>query len=336
MATTRFDDWEGEYLAHFRTKGSKNGVRRYQQEDGTWTPLGLRERKAREGWGDGDERSTSRAEKKAAKAEAKAEKKAAKAEAKAERAAVRAENIAALKEKRRLNDVSQLSDAELKAKIERVKMEQEYKELTKSPLLKAGETLVSNYLTNKALKAERAYEEKKSKVEYEREMSKLKEVTEQKKLQSEADKSRSEADKSRAEADKARAETDKVDIQTGTRAKTIKYNEKQLKLQNKRFVSDNTIRGGLKKMVNKILSGKGDADATYRKGSAEADVAYKKGKTDVKIALTQAKKLNEYNNSSKVMPWDKQASIPEGGFTQYATSSNSDNGEKNKKKNKNK
>ena len=48
MATTRFDDWEGEYLAHFRTKGSKNGVRRYQQEDGTWTPLGLRERKARE------------------------------------------------------------------------------------------------------------------------------------------------------------------------------------------------------------------------------------------------------------------------------------------------
>ena len=49
----RFDSWEsGEYLCHFRTKGSKNGVRRYQQEDGTWTPLGLERRKAREGWGD--------------------------------------------------------------------------------------------------------------------------------------------------------------------------------------------------------------------------------------------------------------------------------------------
>lgn len=154
MATTRFDDWEGEYLAHFRTKGSKNGVRRYQQEDGTWTPLGLRERKAREGWGDGDERSTSRAEKKAAKAEAKAEKKAARTAA-----------VAEAKEERRKNNIKTMTDEELKAKIERAKMEQEYKELTKSPILKAGEKVVQVYLDYKTKKEQQEIEKNRQKIE---------------------------------------------------------------------------------------------------------------------------------------------------------------------------
>jgi len=35
-------DEDGEYLAHYRTKGSKNGVRRYQNEDGSLTPEGYR------------------------------------------------------------------------------------------------------------------------------------------------------------------------------------------------------------------------------------------------------------------------------------------------------
>lgn len=34
------------YLIHYRTPGSKNGERRYQNEDGTWTPLGLERRRA--------------------------------------------------------------------------------------------------------------------------------------------------------------------------------------------------------------------------------------------------------------------------------------------------
>lgn len=154
MATTRFDDWEGEYLAHFRTKGSKNGVRRYQQEDGTWTPLGLRERKAREGWGDGDERSSSRAEKKAAKAEAKAEKKAARTAA-----------VTEAKEERRKNNIKTMTDEELKAKIERAKMEQEYKELTKSPILKAGEKVVQVYLDYKTKKEQQEIEKNRQKIE---------------------------------------------------------------------------------------------------------------------------------------------------------------------------
>lgn len=37
---------EEKYLMHFRTKGSKNGVRLYQREDGTWTAIGLARRRS--------------------------------------------------------------------------------------------------------------------------------------------------------------------------------------------------------------------------------------------------------------------------------------------------
>ena len=40
--TTRFDDWEGEYLEHHGIKGMKWGVRRYQNEDGSLTEAGKR------------------------------------------------------------------------------------------------------------------------------------------------------------------------------------------------------------------------------------------------------------------------------------------------------
>ena len=35
----------GDYIAHFRTKGSKNGVRLYQNKDGTYTELGKERRR---------------------------------------------------------------------------------------------------------------------------------------------------------------------------------------------------------------------------------------------------------------------------------------------------
>ena len=37
---TRFDDWEGDALQHFGTRGMKWGQRRYQNPDGSLTPLG--------------------------------------------------------------------------------------------------------------------------------------------------------------------------------------------------------------------------------------------------------------------------------------------------------
>lgn len=39
-------------LYHHGVKGQKHGERRYQSKDGTWTPLGLKMRRAREGSGD--------------------------------------------------------------------------------------------------------------------------------------------------------------------------------------------------------------------------------------------------------------------------------------------
>ena len=303
-------------LMHYRTKGSKNGVRRYQTESGEWTPLGLRERKKREGWGDKEER-------KAAKAQKKEARRAAKAERKSERVARRAEAVKALKEKRRQNDVRQLTDEELKNRIERVKMETEYKDLTKSPLRKVGEKIVSDYLANRAAKAERRYQEQQDTLQFNREMKRLAEITKQKELEAKANEKKYESDKARAEADKARAETDKVDITSGTRAKKIKYDTKNLKLQGKRYVSDNTIRGGIKKMANKILSGHGDARANYEMGVSDA-----------KIAKKQASILNKYNNKALRNPENQKAVIPEGGFDYSGRFGNRKNNQQEEKKKK--
>lgn len=37
---TRFDDWEGDFLAHHDIKGQKWGVRRFQNDDGSLTAAG--------------------------------------------------------------------------------------------------------------------------------------------------------------------------------------------------------------------------------------------------------------------------------------------------------
>ena len=158
---TTFDGWEAqlcgdamrsdEALMHFRTKGSKNGVRRFQQPDGTWTPLGLAERKKREGWG--ETRKERKAQKRLAKAERKQAKKAARA------AAV---------EQRRQKDYKNLSDEELQQKINRLKLEKEYKDMKRSPLLESGMKLIDKYITYKNDKAERAMESNRQKIEMER------------------------------------------------------------------------------------------------------------------------------------------------------------------------
>ena len=241
-------------LAHYRTKGSKNGVRRYQTESGEWTPLGLKERKAREGWGSKEER-------KAAREAKRSERRAARAERKASRVAARNEARAAFKEKRRQNDVKQLTDEELKKRLERVKMEQEYRELSKSPARKAGEKLVMDYLENRRANAERRYQEKQKATEYAREMLKLKEQTKQKQLQADADKLRYESEKARAAADEERAKTDAKDIEAGTRKMKLKNEKRSLKLQGKRFVSDNTVRGGIRKGMNAVSAARGQGRA---------------------------------------------------------------------------
>ena len=38
--SARFDDWEGDFLAHHGIKNQKWGIRRFQNPDGTLTPAG--------------------------------------------------------------------------------------------------------------------------------------------------------------------------------------------------------------------------------------------------------------------------------------------------------
>ena len=290
-----FDAWEGgvycpdDVLMHWGIPGMKHGRRRYQNEDGTWTEQGLAERRKREGFGEREQR---RAEKKAARTERREARKAARAEARAEYA-----------EKRRQKNVKNLTDQEIRSKIERMKLEEEYRELAKSPALKLGEKLITEYVKNHNEKMERAYNEKQLRLEREHEMKKLKEQTEQAKL-------KSTADTARAKADQAKAETDKLDIEKGTRMKSLKNQAQSNKLQAKRWRSDYTILGGMRKLGNKILSGRGEQLETEYKAVGESNAAMRRGLTDARIAKRQNKILTRRNR--KLDPWEEKATIPGG------------------------
>ena len=148
-----FDAWEtgirpsSNTLIHWGIPGMKHGRRRYQNEDGTWTEAGLAARRKREGFG---EKKEARREHKAARKEARAQ--------------ARAANV----EARRKRNVKNLTDDELKARIKRLELEQEYRELNKSPLLKTGEQLVGKYLDYKGNQQQRAVERNRQIIELER------------------------------------------------------------------------------------------------------------------------------------------------------------------------
>lgn len=241
--TARFDDWEGQYLAHFRTRGSKNGVRRYQTESGEWTPLGLRERAKREGWGS-EERKARRAERKAERSEKRAA-----------ASTARKERIAAYKEERRKNNPKTMTTEELKAKIERAELEKEYRELYKSPARQLGEKIVQRYFENKEAKAKRMDEQRARDFE----MMKMKEQTKQAEIRKSETEARSKADSARAEADKAKAATDKLDIEKGTRMK-------QLKLDTKKANSALTIHGGIMRAINTMTVSRAERRSRAKEG----------------------------------------------------------------------
>ena len=269
-----FDGWEtrlygdamalpSDELMHFRTKGSKNGVRRYQTESGEWTPLGLKERKAREGWGE------TRKERRAEKKVAKAEKRAAKAERRTAKINARKERTAALKEKKRLGDISKLTDEELRQKIARVKMEQEYKELTRNPVLKSGEKIVSILMENQAKKAERQAQKEKN-------------VLENNRIRAEVIKAKENTKRALAEAGKARAEADKVkaDVKGGLRI-ARKTDLKKAKIEYR----GTTIRGGIARRLNtKMNAGLKEQYTASRKakGQVEADRILSDGRYNLK------------------------------------------------------
>lgn len=227
MAT--FDGWEAQLygpntLAHFRTKGSKNGVRRFQNEDGTWTPLGLKERKAREGWGDGDRKAR------------KAEKKIEKAERRQVHREAANQRMAALKEKRRQNSLKGLTDEELRKKIERAKLEQEYREINKSPLLQAGANAVKFILEYKAGKEAR-------------ELERNRQILEKNRIDTQRVQAIEATKKAKFDAASAKAEAAKMaqDVKGG-----LKYKRKADLTNAKTAQKGTTIWGALGKAANNL------------------------------------------------------------------------------------
>ena len=261
----RFDDWEGEYLAHFRTKGSKNGVRRFQTESGEWTPLGLKERREREGWG--ESRKAARAERKAARAEKRAA-----------NSAARRERMAAYKEEQRKKNPKTMTDEELKAAIERKKMETEYKELNRSPLLKAGEKLVNGYMNYRVKKEEAAVAKKRMELDLKRidaDVVKSKERTKQ---------TIQESKKAEAEAAKMKA-----DVEGG-----LKYSRKADFQKAKTDYRNTTFRGNIARAIGaRMNSGTKEKYTKIRaaEGQVAADRILKAPKDKAaKAAAAQAEK----------------------------------------------
>ena len=276
-----FDAWElsirpsNDYLAHHGIPGMKHGRNRYQNEDGTWTEEGLRRRRQREGWGEGKE------ERRAQKAVAKAEKKEAR---KASRAAT-AESI----RKRKLKN---LTDEELQAKIDRLKKEREYKELKKSPYVEIGANLINKYLEYRSTKEQRSIEASKQKIEMER----LKTQQIQSKNQTEQSKNRiktseHEAKKAQQDAKKAFAE-----------AQRAKTERKANLLQKKMEYKNTTIRGGLAKRVNILLTaGKAKQLESIRKGKGDAEANRLRAQGDVDSNMMKVKgaaKTKQYASDS--------------------------------------
>ena len=317
----------GDALAHFRTKGSKNGVRRYQQPDGTWTPLGLRLRKAREGWGERrKEKRKERKEKRRqkdkvqlekakkvlaehkdenerykAKLAAKTKAFKAKEKAKADRIIKRIDRREELKKRFAERNLKNLSDEELRKRIERVKMEKEYKELTKSPALAVGEKMLKSYLESRKAKRERA--EKKAKMEKDMIEAKAKLAT------AEADKAFAKkrgniaARKISAKADlKAQKNKERDKTIRGAISKAInrsidKRSANHVKKMGDKTYWDNILKRSGKAVVRVGNAVKTGAQEGYVQGRAQATARRKKKQRQQAAQRAQSTRLTNYYNN---------------------------------------
>ena len=248
-----FDAWEAsirpssDSLMHWGIPGMKHGRRRYQNEDGTWTRAGLEARRKREGFG----------ERHKAKKEA--------------RKAARAERI----ENRRANNVKYMSDADLQKKIERLKLEKEYKDLKRNPTIEKGVQLISKYLDYKAKKDER--EERR----YNMQTNRLNAQANLKRAKSE--KARAKADKARAKADRKRAKSDIIDNLTLGKGRK---DAKARLIDSKEKAKENTLRGILLKNIKK------DKEAATNQRLYKNN-EYFKTETDERRAADRQKIANE-------------------------------------------
>ena len=246
-----FDGWDTQYygdclsygqdsLMHFRTKGSKNGVRRYQMPDGTWTPLGLKERKAREGWG----------ERRAARKEARAQRH---EERRAARAAVRSANLERARqykadkaEEKRLRNPKRMTDEELNRGIERLKKEEEFRELNTPAIVRTGRTIVESYFKLQEARQKQQDEALKRKER----MSNIqtRQIDAVAKLIEAKAKNKEQINEMISNVPFARGATKR-------KATAEYYKEKKAY---KQFTSNNTVRGAIQKTISNILSKEGN------------------------------------------------------------------------------
>lgn len=279
-----FDSWEAaarppeDYLMHFRTRGSKNGVRRYQNPDGSWTELGLEERRKREGWG--ESKKERKLQRKIERAERRQVRKAEKAQRQFERA-----------EKKRKSKLSGLTDEEMKAKLERARMEREYKELTQKDhkILETGAKVVGKILDYKQNKELRILDLNKQKLELERLKTEQKKSIEMTKQAKEAaNKAKYESYASRSEANKAKEERKQTeaDVRGGLRLKR----KAELDRAKKEY-RETTLRGAIGKYFNSKAKGAGEAAGDYAKGQVESRNRLQK----TKDIIRNEKKTAKYN-----------------------------------------
>lgn len=158
----QYTDDNGTYLMHYRTKGSKNGERLYQNEDGSLTLLGRIHYgigKARRPGADGEtEKQTDSGTSSGEQAEQSAPKKL----SRRERREQRKQEIAARKERRAEFDnerknIKNLTDQELQERINRLNKEKQLDQLIReqadreeSPLRRKAAELLTNAAENLA------------------------------------------------------------------------------------------------------------------------------------------------------------------------------------------
>ena len=306
-----FDAWEAairppeDYLMHFRTPGSKNGVRKYQNPDGTWTELGLQERAKREGWD--HEKEVRKAQKQAAKLERKQAKQEARAQKQFERS-----------EQKRKSKLSGLTDKEMADKLKRAKMEAEYRELTKKDhaVLEAGSKLVNKILDYKQNKDMRVLELNKQKIEIMKIKAEQKLAEEQtkrtmeqtKQTEQAAIKAQHESAGKAAEARAAEAEARRMeaDVKGGLAIKR----KADLKRAKKEY-RETTVGGAIGKFFNSKAKGSGEAAGEKKKIRNEerrSDLESKKRRQRTDDIIRNEEKTGKYNVKAAKKGWGKMES----------------------------
>ncbi len=308
------------YLAHHGIKGMKWGVRRFQNQDGTWTDAGKRRRSIMEGASNKiAEFRKARTDRAAERAERREVKRAERAERKAEkRAEEKAKAIANGDAAGVMKYRSEMTDQELQSALNRINMVNKISDIQDSSMLERGEKALNriaafgNALTNVSKARTGWIEAKNSRNEA---INKLRNF-----------KDKSEADKYNAEASKYEA---KNKLEKALREAANPFKKKTDEYNNE---------AAMYEAKNKLEKAKGEPDkdkasAAYEKGlekaaNAAATEARAKAKKDNKSFLEQEraarKAYDDFYKASKAS-----------GSSDNSNSNSSDNSNNNSSNNSN-